>query len=487
MTRTEIIKQAIQKATAIRQSSVFYLPFNLANSCLRPLIERLHRDESIHPPKLGPKDLEREIIAVMNDHWFRSRKYHPVFEFILRSWPTEDDSLPPPILARPLVRTPPLVPRLIPPKTVVAFPPPQIQRQPPILITANTPAPVVVAPRPFPAPPTKTPLPIPVHTTAKTLAPSVVAQGTFSPPHINKQPPIPVPITVKTQSPFVVAPVKPPSLPSVQTQAQDVAKSIQAVMAHAVRRSSEVSQRLQRVRLPSEDSPTQWLFRSLGDGQEPEKVLKEGLTYKEAERIGWDPRKYLICMCCYANAGIIGLDGYMTSWVNYHTNDLQVPYLASGIRPDDSQGGKGSDWQYAIDTTAMGLSQPTLITGQVADKLGITPDVVTSLKTLVKKSLGRTDLLGEGFCLSKEVRIRHDPEFKRIVVATYSLKRGAGVGEIDFIGKIEPQFVTHWLVIGDPGNETKDGPPTSSQFMTFNADTVALYKELNSKSLKLHH
>jgi hypothetical protein len=304
LTRTEIINQAIQKATAIRQSSIFYRHFNLPNSCLRPLIELLRKDEHTHPPRLGLQKLEDAIKAVIDNNWFRSRKYKPVFDFILMSWPQEDDSihLPPPLPARPLLRTPPLVPSLIPPKTVVAFPPPHL----------------------------KTPPPIPGPITAKTPAPLVVAPGPFPPPHFKTPPPIPGPITFKTQSPFVVAPVKPPSLPLVQAQAQDVAKSIQAVTDHLARRSSEVSQQLQRVRLPSKDSPAQWLFRSLGAGQEPEKVLQEGLTYKVAERKGFDPKKFLICMCCYANGDIIGLDGYMNRWVYYHANDLDVPYLASG-------------------------------------------------------------------------------------------------------------------------------------------------------------
>jgi hypothetical protein len=58
------------------------------------------------------------------------------------------------------------------------------------------------------------------------------------------------------------------------------------------------------------------------------------------------------------------------------------------------------------------------------------------------------------------------------------------VGEIDFIGKIEPEFVKYWLVIEDPGNETRNG---SSQFMKFDVATVALYKRLNGGSLQLNH
>jgi hypothetical protein len=455
LTRTQIINQAIHMATAIRQSSPFYSHFNLPNSSLRPLIELLRKDEFTHPPKLGLKDLEREIKAVIDNHAIRSRKYKPVFEFVLRNWPREDDSvhLPPPVPARPLVSTPPLVPSLIPPKTVVAFPPPPTKRPPPIPgpITAKTQSPLVVAPGPFPPKPTKQP------------------------------PPIPGPVTAKTQSPFVVAPVKPPSLPSVQTQAQDVAKSIQAVTDHLAKRSSEVSQQLHRVRLPSKDAPDQWLFRSLGSGQEPEKVLKEGLTYMRGERKGWDPKKYLMCMCCYADAEVIGIDGYMDAWVRYAHNQLDVPYLASGNIPDDSQGGRGTGWQYAIDTTAMKLSQATLITEQVANQLGITLEVLAGLKAAERNSLGRTDLFGS-FCLSKKVKIRHDPEFKRIVVITYNLK--GSVGEIDFIGKIEPEFVKYWLVIEDPGNETRNG---SSQFMKFDVATVALYKRLNGGSLQLNH
>jgi hypothetical protein len=198
------------------------------------------------------------------------------------------------------------------------------------------------------------------------------------------------------------------------------------------------------------DAQIKWIYRCIGEGQDPQTVLDHGITFNPHSAVTMrTPIGHLIEMCKK------GLDDYIAKFhSNASNNVLQVPLVAAGPIPNNTMGAHAPIWQYAIDTTAMGLSPPEEITPTL---LGVLNDWDRPPKDLVA---------------------RHTFDWGRVLIC--DKKR---LGEGDFIATAPITglgVIPYWLVIQGLGSIADD---KHGYFMALDQETIDLYKQANNNSL----